>query len=320
MYLQANESVQLGLEAVYQDAAAPTVSLDMVDDIKLTPHVEVEQLMTKNGLTAPSQSYIKRRWSEWNVGGFLTYDVAVYLLDGIFGIDASDPHAYLASMDEEDPTACQSFVLQYGQTGVGMRAAGLMMDKLSIVGDANGPVKFNTHLTGLAAIDDDPETIALAASPLVLGAHSQIFLDPIAGPLGTTELDITGYSFAWNAALPSRVPVWYLGSGIGPGAHRASRWGGNVNLNLEMTATEFTRYMTLVDAINGGVGLEGRLTFTGVEVADILTLDFAGEQLGAPDFSTGTDGIVTLELNLTPKYSADATFLSAWGASIDYAA
>src|SRR3989338_3135014 len=177
--------------------------------------------------------------------------VAVYLLDGIFGIDASDPHAYLASMDEEDPTACQSFVLQYGQTGVGMRAAGLMMDKLSIVGDANGPVKFNTHLTGLAAIDDDPETIALAASPLVLGAHSQLFLDPIAGPLGTTELDITGYSFAWNAALPSRVPVWYLGSGIGPGAHRASRWGGNVNLNLEMTATEFTRYMTLVDAING---------------------------------------------------------------------
>src|SRR3989338_1484522 len=35
--------------------------------------------------------------------------------------------------------------------------------------------------------------------------------------------------------------------------HRASRWGGNVNLNLEMTATEFTRYMTLVDAINAGV-------------------------------------------------------------------
>jgi len=316
MYLTSNELVQVGLEAAYQDGATPTVYLAGVDEISLTPHVEAHQLIDKRGSSMPShQSYITKRWSEWNVGGFLNYLQAYIWLDAIFGKDATPPRTYLAAV-LEDPTACQSLVLQYGQSGPGVRATGLMVDRLQISGESDGPVKYTAHLTGKAAIDDGPEALSEVKPGLVMGQHCQIYLDPITSAVGSTELDVTGYQYTADVALPGRKPVWYFGSGVENGAHAASRWGGSMHLVLEMTAAMFAYYTAILDAVEDAEGYTVRLKHTDTLGTSIFQLDFAGEAIIPPSFSTNKDGIVTLDLMLQPKYAPSPGILSCWAAAL----
>jgi hypothetical protein len=59
-----------------------------------------------------------------------------------------------------------------------------------------------------------------------------------------------------------------------------------------------------------------RIKATDALTTSILTLDHAGHLLAAPALFTDSDGVSTVEMDFTPAFSDDATFLSCWGASL----
>lgn len=310
-YIPSLEKVQIGLEAAWSDAAAPTVQLVGITDCRITPKVESSQVPDKRGTTMPGYiATVNRVWAEAELGGLLTYLQIRYLLDGLFGIDATSPHTYLADLDAS-PTL-QSFNLVYGQPDITYGMAGGIMDRLNIKGNNNGPLTFQTHLAGKGSGTDTLEALTDPAVVVAMGNHVQLYIDPVAGPIGTTEVANTAFSFDANVTVDRKL-VWHMGS-LNPDSFRPGKWGGSLRLILEMTsAMQDILDAALAQTVSPGA-YAVRIKATDSLATSILQLDMAGHLLAPPVLFTDADGVTTAEMEFAPVFSSDATFLSCWGA------
>jgi hypothetical protein len=313
VYIPALEKVQMGLEAVWGDLAAPTVQLVGVTDCKITPKVESTQIADKRGTTMPAFiAVVNRVWGEANVSGVICYAQFRHWLDAMFGIDAAAPYTYLADLDAD--AALRSFNLCYGQPDVTYSMGGAILDKLAIAGTTNGALTYNAHLLGKGVVGDTLEVLEDDDVVVAHGCHIALWIDPIAGPIGTTPVLATAFSFDANIACDRQL-LWHLGS-LNPDSIRHGKWGGNLRLSLQMTSD-------MQDILDAALGQEispgayaVRLRATDKLTTSVLTLDFAGHLLPAPTLYTENGGVITAEMDLTPVFSDDATFLSCWGASL----
>ena len=314
-YIPSQEKVQMGMEAVYADLAAPTLQLVGITDCKIIPHPEGSQILDKRGTTMPAHiSTIDRLWAEANLSGVVCYDHFNYWLDCMFGIDGSNPHAYLAELDPT--TTIQSLNLLHGQPDVTYSMGGAIVDRLTIRGSTNGPLTFTAHLLGAGSVPDVIEG-ALTDDDVVvaMGHHCAFWIDPIAGPVGTTAVLVTGFAFEADIIVDRKL-VWHMGA-LNPDSFSHGKWtGSKLKLSLEMTSD---MQDILDDILAEEVSPHGyvvRIRATDALATSILTLDFAGEALIAPQLYTYSDGVVTLELDLVAKFTDDATFLSCWSADL----
>jgi hypothetical protein len=312
-YIPSLEKVQLGLEAVWADLAAPTVQLVGIADCKITPHPESAQITDKRGTTMPAYiASVNKVWAEADLSGVVCYSHFRHWLDAMFGIDAVAPYAYLAELDPA--TALRSFNLVYGQPDVTYSMGGGILDKLSIVGPLNGPLTFSAHLLGKGVADDTLEALTDDDVVLAMGSHCRVYIDPLVGPIGTTEIAQTAFGFNANITVDRKL-VWHLGS-LNPDSYRHGKWGGSLHLSVEMTSD----MQDILDAALAQTITPGayaiRIKATDALTTSILTLDHAGHLLAAPALFTDSDGVSTVEMDFTPAFSDDATFLSCWGASL----
>ena len=309
-YIPALEKIQIGEEATYGDGAVATIQL-AGKTCRIDPHVEAEQVIDKRGNTMPAHvALVKRRWSEGLISGFLDYETARLWLNTMFTVDASSPHSYLAVLLGQTPG---SLSLRYGQTGLLYIVSGVLPSSLEISGASGEPVNFSYNFFGQAA--DAGASFAALADPapvFVMGHHATVYLDPIAGPIGTTAL--TDLAFRFEAIITcNRKPVWHLGDQV-PDSSRQGRWGGSLKLVVEADATRLGYLNDILDNTIAPEGYAVRIRMT--DGSKILDIDFAGQVIEAPALIPEEDGITTVEFNMVPVYSADATFLSCWGATL----
>jgi len=311
MYIGPNEKIQLDQEATYAEGGAATVQLAGVS-LSIEPQVEAEQVVDRRGDAMPAhQAIIKRRWSEGQIEGLLAYDTANLLLDSMFGLDASSPHAYIADLDQS--VAPASICLYYGQAGLIYKAAGCLPSTWEISGSSNEAVKHSWKFFGQPVVDG--ASLAALSDPapvFAMGHHCSLYLDPIASAAGTTLLTDLGFSF--KAIINGgRKPIWHL-SNQAPDTYRHGRWGGSLMLSIEATTAMLSYLGDILDATVNPLGLAARIRMT--DGSKIFDLDFAGQAIKPPKLMSYADEIVTVDFELMPVYSAQAAFLSCWKASL----
>ena len=312
MYIPSNEKIQVDQEATYGEGAAATVQLAGVT-CRITPKPDAEQVIDKRGDSmAAHQAIVTRRWSEIAIDGLLAYEQAHLWYDSLFGLDATDPKAYLADLDHS--VALASLCLYYGQTGLIYKVPGILPYSLNIKGESGKPVTFAYRAFGQAAVDG--ASFAALSDPSLtfcMGHHATVYLDPIAGPIGTTAL--TDLAFSWDALITGNYkPVWHLGDLV-PDSHRPGKWGGSFLLKVEADASRLGYLGDILDNTINPEGYAVRVKLN--DGTNELTLDFAGQVLVAPELIPEKDGVTTVEFPMVPVYSSDATFLSSWGGSIN---
>ena len=314
-YIPSLEQVQVGLEAVWGDLAAPSVQLVGIESCKITPHVESSQIFDKRGSTMPAYIAVVNKVSaEADVSGAVAYSHLKYWLDGMFGIDAGlGPYAYLAELTPT--TALQSFNLCYGQPDVTYSMGGAIIDRLNITGDSNSYLKFSAHLQGKGTVTDTLEALTDDDVVIAMGNHCKLYIDPIAGPIGTTPVLTTAFSFDANIVCDRKL-MWHLG-GLNPDSLRHGKWGGSLKLILEMTSDmqDILDDVIAQEVSPGGYAV--RIEATDALTTSVFTLDFAGQILSAPIMFTDHDGVTTAELDFVPVFSSDVTFMSCWGAALE---
>ena len=119
MYIPSLNKLQIGLEAAYGDEAAATIAPVGIQNVRVDPRVESEQLSQLLGNTMPAKlAFVKRKWSEGVIEGYIDYERFFIHLDGMFGeaTPAGNDRTYLGSLDW-DPEVEQSLSLRYGQSG-----------------------------------------------------------------------------------------------------------------------------------------------------------------------------------------------------------
>ena len=314
-YMPALQDVQLGLEAAFGDAAAPTVQLVGITDCKITPKVEAAQIADKRGSTMPAYiATVNRLWGECKLSGILNYTHLRHWLDGIFDLDAGADPAYHAELvPAVDP---KTYNIVSGQVGVCHGMPGAVMDSLTLSGTSNGPLTFDAHFVGTVPVTD---TLAVIADPTVIvamGSQVSLWIDDIAAAVGTTPITVTALSF--DATITNgRTLVWHMGSTI-PDNYHAGKWGGSLRLTVEMTAAMLAILDAALAATLTPGGYNIQLRATDSLATTVFTLKMAGHLLNPPVMYTDADGMTTAELEFIPAYSAAATMLTCWMADIAY--
>lgn len=312
-YMPCLEKIQIGQEAVIGTGVVTDIQLPGITNVRIDPKVEAMQLIDKRGTTMPShEAFIKRRWSEGTIEGYLNYKEAPVWLNGMFGTDDSSPHAYLAQPAWAG-AAEESLTLKYGQTGALFSVDGVMCKNLKLSGSAGEPVMFAYDFFG-KPVADGATFAALADDTVtwVQGTDATFSMDAGSGAtMGTTELELTGFSWEANITC-DRQPVWHLGSQQHD-SYKRGKWGGSLKLVLEGTDVMLAHLGNSLDALLTPISYAIEIEHE-TALHDIFTLQFVGTVIDAPTLITDSDDIVTVEMTLVPTYGSDLT--TCWAAGV----
>jgi len=311
LYLPSLEEVQIGVEAVWGDAAAQTIGMAGITNVKMTPKIEASHIPTKMASTVPGYlAVINKLSGEATVDGIVTYTQFKEWLNAMFAVDAATPFAYIAALA---PAAPQSLNLMYGQSGLCYGMAGALADSLTIRGDNNGPLTFSEHFVGKAPVALARVALTPPAVLVAQGGTTVLSIDPIATAHGTTPLALTAFSFE-ALMTNSRSVVWHMAN-MNPDNYKHGVWGGSLKLVLEMTAATKAYLTAALANTTEPSGYNVRLVTTGTGTA-ALTFDWSGHLLKTPEMFTDKDGVTTCELELDAAYSSQAAQLTCYKLSL----
>jgi len=320
-YIPSIHKVQLAQEAAYGAGTAGAIQVPGVTDLSIYPKVDAEQLKDKRGTTMPStEAFVKRRWAEGILHGYLNYQEFYYYLDAMFGLatPAGNTRTYIGSLDWITVVAQaiteKSLSLRYGQTGLLYMVPGVLPYELRIMGASGEPARFSFRFFGHPV--EDGASFAVLTDDVVewaMGHHSQLYLDDLRTAMpGTTPM--TDLGFRYEIVITSnRKPVWHLGDQEHD-SWRNGKWGGSFKMVLEADATLLAYIGDIIDATATPRTYAASLRIT--DASNILDIDFVGTIITPPRLIPDSDGITTVELDLVPDYGSNAGFKSCWGAEI----
>ena len=321
-YIPSLHKVQMAAEVAFGDGTAATIQLPGITNIRVDPKVEAEQLPDLRGTTMPAhEEFIKRRWSEGVLEGYVNYQEFYHYLDAMFGLatPVGTVRTYIGSIDwitvVEQAITEQSHSLRYGQTGLLYMVPGVLPYELKISGASGEPAKFSYRFFGHPAEDGATFNGALVDDVVewAMGHHSQLYLDNLKTAMpGTTPM--TDLGFRYEIVITSnRKPVWHLGDQEYD-SWRNGKWGGSFKMVLEADATLLSYIGDIIDATATPRSYAASLRIT--DTSNILDIDFVGTIVTPPRLIPDSDGIVTVEFDLVPTYGSNAGFESCWGAEI----
>lgn len=310
-YINCLNDIELGQEATLGTADTLDIRPTAVTNVTISPKVEVEKLEDKRASTMTTKySFVKRRWSEGTIEGYVNYNSFMYFLDGMFGVDATSPHAYEA--DEDAAVTPKSMTMAIGQTGLIYQVAGIVPRNLKISGDSGSAWKYSYEWFGKPVTDG--ASFAGASDVTVGLAHgyeTEIYIEPdLTTAAGTTIRNDVGFSFEADITA-NHEPVFHLGNQTWDGV-RQGKWDGSLHLVLEADATNLAWLGDIIDATDTAQGFTVRFRVT--DGSDTLDLDFAGVCVEPPELITDEDGVVTIDLNLEAAYNS--TDDTCWAATL----
>ena len=313
-YIPTLDAVQFYREAVFMTASTPTIQPGSLTKVVITPKVEVEQIPTMQASTMPAKySFVKRKWSDVSIEGWLDYNRAMLWLDGMFGEDASSPHTYAA--DEDAAVTPKGLTMVFGQTGLIYQVAGLVPRELTFSCKTGEPWKFAWNGFGLAVTDGASLAALTTDVPeLAHGYETSLYVDEdLDATIGTTARADVAFEFEAKITA-NHEPVWHQGDQAWDSV-RQGKWGGSYKLKIEADATGLDTLGDIIDATDTGKGLTIRQSVT--DGTNTLLLDFAGVCVDPPEIPSEFEGVRTIEFDLVPQWNSDMD--SCWGATLTIA-
>ena len=324
-YIPSIHKIQIAEEVAYGDGTAGAIQMPGILNFEINPKVEGEQLLDKRGSAMPShEAFVKRRWSEGLIEGYVNYQEFYHYLNGMFGeaTVAGNVRTYIGHMDwintSDQAIVENSHALRYGQTGLIYLVEGVLPYELRISGSsgvgASSPLTFGYRFFGRPA--EDGASFAVLSDDVVEWAfshHTALYLDDGATTApGATPMTDLGFRFE-AVITANKQPVWHLGNQEHD-AWRNGKWGGSMKLVLEADATLLTYIGDIIDATATPRSYAVRVRTT--DGSNVLDIDFVGTVVTPPRLIPDSDGVVTVELDMVPIYGSNAGFKTCWGAEI----
>jgi len=313
-YIPALNQVQLGQEATFKTPQTPNIAPGSLTNVVITPKVEVEQIETMQGSTMPSKySFVKKRWSEVLIEGYLDYNRAMLWLDGMFGYDGSSPHTYIA--DEDAAVVPKGLTMVFGQTGLIYQVAGIVPRELTFSCKTGEPWRFSYKAFGLPVTDGASlETLTIDVPELVHGYETALYMDEdLDATIGTTARADVAFEFEAKITA-NHEPVWHQGDQAWDSI-RQGKWGGSYKITMEADATNLDSLGDIIDATDIGKGFTIRNQAT--DGTNTFKLDHCGVCLDPPEIIRDYEGVVSIELPLVPQHNS--VYDSCWGAELTIA-
>lgn len=252
-------------------------------------------------------STLNRKGGEFKLEGYLTYEDAILLGHGFFGIvspTGSSPsfnYAYTGATTSQ-PTI-QPYTFEYNQATGAALATGCIGNKLEIKGNAAEPLEW--IFSGLAQ-DIDASTGSAITSlsdrsvEVALMPSSNFWMDTGTSTIGTTAFNST--LIQYNLAMENGIKFIYTAGSLVPTAWVVDKWKTTLTLDLLYTSAVKTFVTSTLMAGNQAV-----IRLKPVSGAKSIQLDFAGVLADDPALFGQKEGAQFVQVKLEGIYNTTNT-------------
>jgi hypothetical protein len=296
--------VQIGKESTWGTSVAGSAKLQLVEECTITPELEGTTLPDVRGSLAPGyvQSLDKSSGSA-KVSGVATYEDLPYWLNSLLGEvspSGAGPYVYAPVAPLTSAPNRRIMTLIKGMTGGIYKLAGGIVTELTLSCEAGGQMKYEASLIGKNVASGTLAGLSDRTVNPILASHFGIYLDAWGGTMGASAIaGVTWFSFELSIKS-NAANTFGLGS-INPAMYRDAKYEGTLKLALEYNSTT-AGYLT---SIAGSSLWQKQIRLKATDSTRICQLDFAGGSLKAPEISTDTDGVATLEFELSGLYNSN---------------
>ena len=299
--------IQAGLETTWGVNVPPTVRHLGIESIEVNPGVEQAALMDMRGSYAPSHvSQINRIMPTGTYEGWASYEDIHYWLEGMVGpvTPTGSPGAYIRAGAAPGTAAIdgRAQTLVYGGREGVYALNGALPTTFTFSVSSNAEARFSGDIIAKDRVVDALASLSDRVVTPIMGDHVKIYIDPVGGTIGSTEIVSLGFS-AELELNANRTGKHHLSS-LTPDTLRGPKWTGSLTAVLEFDATRVNPLMDEFFTPEATIAEFAKQVRIECESGtDTLVLDFAGFQETAPVAFTDTDGIASIELNLTGSYN-----------------
>lgn len=302
MATRTSWEVQIGDQAAWGTAAAPTKYLAGISAVSMPNSLVTERQQLLRGVMGPGKNIVAPRYEARGITltGQVIYEQMMYYLDGL-NEDAvpagAGPYTYqyagptdAAAAPRWQTLVCGNAVSVYGLTSA-------VLSDLSLSWTWGEIVQMTTTWMG-SSVDDD--TLAALTEPTdattteATACHAHAYIDAWGGTMGFTEI-ATMLSGSLNLTA-NREFLRYAGSCEPSGTYDKNGWDitGTLSFLLDATTGGFadamvgaiTRKLIRIEFTNGGAGVAERsLTF---DIRAEITID---------ELYTDNDDLVTADIS-----------------------
>jgi len=296
---------QIGKETTWGTAVAATAQLGMVEDMTFQPEVKAENVMDSRGTLAPAyQAALYGSHGTAKMTGILSYEDAPYFFDNMMGEatpTGSNPYtyAYTAPLGTL-PTRRVLTVIRGAAAPLSniYTLAGGVIQEATFKCESQQPLKYDLTLVGKNIATGTLASLSDRSLTPIMAHQGTIFIDAVGGTIGTTA--VTTLWFSWELNMKSNADVNFgIGSQNAVG-FREGKWEVTEKFKMEIDATT----KAMLDSVIGTSLLQKqiRVKFT-TGASAICQFDTGISFLAAPEVTTDTDGISTLEFEATGIYN-----------------
>ena len=321
--LDALMEVQLGTEATdaWGTEVASTVKLMGVEDLVISPIMSAGIVNELRGTLQPGyRSLVTAAHGEATMTGMVEIDDFPYLVAGLGAAlaGATDApgnftHAWASPSEDTDAYDVHSFTLMKTDRTDTYSLLGATLNSLTVEGESGGPVTYSAEFVGLKVSTDTHATLVDRTTTPALGHMGALYIDVASDAIGTTPISNQAFSFSWNVET-NRKFLTHIGS-LNPSSFREGKYSGSLSLSIEADTDSIPIFDGIIGATNATTGRNVQLKFTAA-TDSILTLDFSGAFLEAPELYSDEDGVVTLDLELVGQILPGGTETSFASATV----
>lgn len=312
--LDALFEVQLGLEATdaWGTEVASTVKMMGVEDLTISPIITAEMEDELRGTLQPGyRSHIRAAHGEASMSGLLEIDDFPYLLANLGGPVAGDTdaagnftHSFSVPTEDSDAADARSFTLMKTDRIDTYSLLGATISELSVEGESGGPIMYDASFMGKLVTTDVHAALSDRVTKPAMGHMGQLYIDPSSDAVGTTEIANQAYSFSLSLTN-NRHFLTHIGN-LNPSGYREGKYEGSLSLSIEASTDSYPYLNSIIGSTNTMPEKNVRLKFTAASDS-IVTLDFSGVLLEAPELYSDEDGVVTLDFELMGQKSGTMT-------------
>lgn len=315
MPIIADLELQSGQEAAsdgWGTAVAPTVILAGIQDVDISPLVDVQRVDQMCGTRAPAyQSLVHMVGGEGSVSGLASYNDAPYWFQGLFGVASATSdlgggytRSYEAPFESSDTADAVSYTLVYGDGTNYYGLNGATINSLTLSGESGAPVEFSIDFIGKSVTTDTRAALSCRTVSYIMGDHIDVWIGAGSDALASTWTSDVAWSFELTLEANREVKR-YLGD-LTPAGYREAKMDGTLSLTMEMNTVTEPYVDAIVSATKEGVEKNVRI-YAKDSSSNSLLLDFAGVLSGEPSIFTDVDGIVSVDLELMAKINSGST-------------
>ena len=300
------KAVQLGKESQWGTPVAATMKMPTLTEPSVQRRATIWQ-SDFYGVVGPGQVQTEEQHSaEASIGFAGAYELGPYPFASFWGDNAptgTGPYTYTYTGPYDNvPSSVRSNTIEYGPPGAFYQLAGALTSQVSISGEIGQPWQFSWNLLAKTVTPlANPAALAFLSVNLIRMADTVLYIDDWGGTFGSTQ--ITAAFISFEVEFNSERHLKFFAGDVEPSAWGDGGFSGSLRLTLEFNSSTKNQ----LDAIMSGLASK-LIRIKATSGSNVAQIDFAGTYDGEPSLFPDRDGNVTLELNMIPRYSADAGY------------